>query len=133
MVEKQASKLTISNDDGRFSRFELISWWDQRRLNDAKVLLIGVGALGNEILKNLALLGVGNVFLADLDTVENSNLSRSILFRAEDCGQSKAHVAARRALEIYPEMRIAALSGRYRPRSRARRVSLGRCHSGRSR
>jgi molybdopterin/thiamine biosynthesis adenylyltransferase len=111
MVEKQASKLTISNDDDRFSRFELISWWDQRRLNDAKVLLIGVGALGNEILKNLALLGVGNVFLADLDTVENSNLSRSILFRAEDCGQSKAHVAARRALEIYPEMRLQPFQG----------------------
>jgi adenylyltransferase/sulfurtransferase len=97
--------------EGRFARFELISWWDQRRLAGANVLLIGVGALGNEILKNLALLGVGRVFAADLDRVANSNLSRSILFRAEDCGEPKVDVAARRAAEIYPEMRVQPFFG----------------------
>ena len=49
----------LSNGDGRFARFELMAWWDQQRLARAKILLIGAGALGNEILKNLALLGVG--------------------------------------------------------------------------
>jgi molybdopterin/thiamine biosynthesis adenylyltransferase len=68
-------------EDGRFSRFELISWWDQDRLSNARVVVIGAGALGNELLKNLALLGVGNVFIADLDRIEKSNLSRSILYR----------------------------------------------------
>lgn len=97
--------------EGRFARFELISWWDQKRLGRARVLVIGAGALGNEILKNLALLGVGNVFVADLDVVANSNLSRSILFRAEDCGRPKAEVAVRRAVEIYPEMRTRAFHG----------------------
>ncbi len=103
--------LKLSDGDGRFARFELMAWWDQGRLSQAKVLLIGAGALGNEILKNLALLGAGNVFLADLDVVENSNLSRSVLFRQEDCGRPKATVAAGRAKAIYPEMRIQPFCG----------------------
>ncbi len=77
----------------------------------SKILLIGVGAIGNEVLKNLALLGIGNVFVADLDTIENSNLSRSILFRAGDAGQSKAAVAAERAREIYPSLRAEPFHG----------------------
>ncbi|HEV8067490.1 MAG TPA: ThiF family adenylyltransferase [Planctomycetaceae bacterium] len=92
--------------DDRFSRFELIGWWEQERLAAAKVLLLGAGALGNEILKNLALLGVGRVYVADLDTVENSNLSRSVLFREQDCGRPKAEVVAERARDVYPEMQI---------------------------
>lgn len=97
-------------EEDRFARLRLISWWDQERLARAKILVIGAGALGNEILKNLALLGVGNVVIADRDCIENSNLSRSVLFRAEDCGRSKAEVAAARAREIYPGMRIRPLT-----------------------
>ncbi len=97
--------------DDRFARFRLIGWWDQQRLARAKILLIGAGAIGNEILKNLALLGVGNALVADLDSVENSNLSRSILFREADCGEPKAKVAARRAAEIYPGMHVRPLHG----------------------
>src|SRR5438094_3531488 len=104
-------KLDPQAAEGRFARFELISWWDQQRLARAKIVVIGAGALGNEILKNLALLGVGNVFLADLDTVANSNLSRSVLFRAEDCGRPKVEVAARRAREIYPGMTVRPFQG----------------------
>lgn len=98
-------------DDGRFSRFELISWWDQHRLSNARVLVIGAGALGNEQLKNLALLGIGNVFIADLDQIENSNLSRSVLFRSGDCGRSKAEVAAERLRDIYPDIRVQSFHG----------------------
>ena len=97
--------------EDRFSRFRLIGWWDQKRLASAKVLLIGVGAIGNEVLKNLALLGFGNVFVADLDVIENSNLSRSILFRAGDSGRPKAVVAAERAADIYPEMHVESFHG----------------------
>ena len=97
--------LTIpdADQDDRFARLRLISWWDQERLAQAKVLVIGAGALGNEILKNLALLGVGNVVVADRDRIENSNLSRSVLFRGEDCGLSKADVAAARAGKSIPD------------------------------
>ena len=97
--------------DGRFSRLELIEWWDQPRLAAARVVVIGAGALGNELLKNLALLGVGNVFVADLDRIENSNLSRSVLYRAADCGRRKADVAAERTREIYPEMKTEPFHG----------------------
>src|SRR4051812_45578061 len=65
-----ADVLKMTDQDGRFSRFGLIGWWDQQLLSRSKVLVIGAGALGNEILKNLALLGVGNVMVADLDRIE---------------------------------------------------------------
>jgi molybdopterin/thiamine biosynthesis adenylyltransferase len=108
---EDASPLRVETSDDRFSRFRLISWWDQERLRAARVLVIGAGALGNEIIKNLALLGVGHVLIADRDTVELSNLSRSVLFRAADCGRSKADVAAERARELFPEMRVSAFNG----------------------
>ena len=98
-----------AGDEDRFSRFRLIRWWDQEKLARAKVLVVGAGALGNEILKNLALLGVGNVLVVDLDTVENSNLSRSVLYRASDNGTPKAVAAARAARDIYPDLRTHAL------------------------
>jgi molybdopterin/thiamine biosynthesis adenylyltransferase len=88
----------------RFSRFAGIRWWDQSVLRDARVLVVGAGALGNEVVKNLALLGVGNLVIVDMDRVEESNLSRSVLFRLEDEGQAKAAVAARAARQLYPEL-----------------------------
>jgi molybdopterin/thiamine biosynthesis adenylyltransferase len=102
---------TTAERDDRFHRFRLISWWDQERLRNARVLVVGAGALGNELLKNLALLGVGNVLVADMDRVENSNLSRSVLYRASDNGQLKANAAARAAKEIYPELNVHAFNG----------------------
>ena len=83
------------------------------------MLVVGAGALGNEVLKNLALLGVGTTYVIDLDDVEPSNLSRSVLFRAEDGGQPKAEVAARRAGEINPEVAIRGDARRrdHRPRA----------------
>src|SRR5581483_9304515 len=104
-------QINPAESEDRFARFRLINWWDQPLLARAKIVVIGAGAIGNEIVKNLALLGVGNVFVADLDLVENSNLSRSILFRASDCGRPKAQVAADRARDIYPEMRIQPFRG----------------------
>lgn len=98
-------------DLDRFARFRLINWWDQELLAKARIVVIGAGALGNEIVKNLALLGVGRVFVADRDNIENSNLSRSILFRERDCGRSKAHVAAERAMEIYPQIEVQPFAG----------------------
>jgi adenylyltransferase/sulfurtransferase len=97
--------------DDRFDRLRRIAWWDQKKLQEAKVLVVGAGALGNEILKNLALLGVGRIFIVDLDTVEMSNLSRAVLFRERDRGRVKAEVAAESVRAIYPDVRIEAFSG----------------------
>ena len=106
--------LSITNADlteDRFSRFGLIEWWDQQKLRDAKILVIGAGAIGNEILKNLALLGVGHVFVIDLDVIELSNLSRSVLFRPSDVGRWKAIVSAERTREIYTDCEAHAFPG----------------------
>ena len=102
---------TVAAENDRFHRFRLIGWWDQARLSRSKVLVVGAGALGNEIVKNLALLGVGNLLIADLDNIENSNLSRSVLYRAGDCGASKAETAARAARDIFPDLRVQFFHG----------------------
>lgn len=98
-------------DEDRFARFRLIGWWDQSRLAAAKVLVIGAGALGNEVVKNLALLGVGNVLIADKDRIEHSNLSRSVLYRETDIGRPKSVVAAEAARAIFPQMNAHAFDG----------------------
>ncbi|HWL09972.1 MAG TPA: ThiF family adenylyltransferase [Planctomicrobium sp.] len=101
----------LSPEEDRFDRFRRIGWWDQNRLTQAKVLVIGAGALGNELIKNLALLGIGHLFIVDLDRVENSNLSRSVLFRGSDNGAPKAEVAATAARSIYPQIQVHSFRG----------------------
>jgi molybdopterin/thiamine biosynthesis adenylyltransferase len=102
---------TSAESEDRFHRFRLMGWWDQDRLARAKVLVVGAGALGNEIIKNLSLLGIGNILVLDMDRIENSNLSRSVLYRKKDNGEYKAEVAARAAKEIYPDANVHFLAG----------------------
>src|SRR5581483_10388459 len=83
-----------------FDRQMLIAGWDQEKLRKAKVMVVGAGAIGNEALKNLALLGFGHLLIVDFDTIAPSNLSRTVLFRPEDVGRSKALVAAERVREL---------------------------------
>ncbi|HEY3267033.1 MAG TPA: ThiF family adenylyltransferase [Armatimonadota bacterium] len=111
-----AAPISVTLDGGaeeedRYSRLRLIPWWDQERLRTSRVMVVGAGALGNEILKNMALLGIGYVFLVDMDRVENSNLSRSVLYRARDEGQLKAEAAARAAMDINPDTHVHAYAG----------------------
>src|SRR5687768_295716 len=95
--------------DDRYSRLRLIAWWDQEKLRRAKILVVGAGALGNEVLKNLALLGIGEVWVVDFDDIEDSNLTRSVLFRARDRGKNKAVAAADMVRDINPDTRITPL------------------------
>ena len=95
----------------RYSRHDLIDWWDQKKLTHSKVLVVGAGALGNEVLKNLALIGVGHITVIDFDTVSITNLTRSVLFRESDVDQPKVEVARRMLLEINPEISVKAIHG----------------------
>jgi molybdopterin/thiamine biosynthesis adenylyltransferase len=99
--------------ESRYGRHYLIDWWDQAKLKTARVLVAGAGALGNEVLKNLALLGVGHITVIDFDTVSITNLTRSVLFRESDASLNlpKVEVARQRLLEINPEISIEAIHG----------------------
>lgn len=98
--------LELPDHNSRFHRHELITWWDQAALAKARVLVVGAGALGNEVVKNLVLVGVGHVEVCDMDTIENSNLARCVFFRPTDVGQYKAEVLAKRAQELYDEVTV---------------------------
>lgn len=99
------------DDQDRYSRLRMIGWWDQSKISNAKVLVVGAGALGNEVLKNLALLGFGNIYIIDMDTIDESNLTRSVLFRSADAGQPKSSVSAKMLREINPDCQVYPLMG----------------------
>ena len=99
-----ARKELIDFEKDFYGAFKLIDWFDLERVRKARIMVIGAGAIGNEVLKNLALLGVGHIYIWDRDTIEMSNLSRSILYRPRDCNQLKAKVAARALREINPDV-----------------------------
>lgn len=93
--------------------FTLLSWFKQDKVKNAKVLVVGAGALGNEVIKNLSLFGVGTIFVCDFDRIELSNLTRSVLFREEDAYKHsyKAEVVAKRAMEINPQILVYPIVG----------------------
>ena len=95
-------------EEDRYSRLRLIPWWDQDRLKNATIMVVGAGAIGNELIKNLALLGIGRILIYDMDAIENTNLTRSVLYRRKDVGRYKAKVAAERAMEINPDVKAKA-------------------------
>jgi molybdopterin/thiamine biosynthesis adenylyltransferase len=108
-LDLSISRETLASSEGRYHRQSLIPWWDQVRVHAARVLVVGAGALGNEVLKTLALTGVGRVLVVDMDRIEHSNLNRSVLFRDGDEGELKAVVAARRMRELNPDVRALPL------------------------
>ncbi len=98
-------------DSDRYHTFGYISWWQQEVVRDATVLVVGAGALGNEVIKNLALMGIGNILIADFDTIEDSNLSRSVLFRSSDRGRRKVDAAAEAVKALNPDVKVKAWHG----------------------
>src|SRR3989304_8520910 len=104
------AKIQFSSQyEGRYDRHQLITWWDQNHVSQARVIVAGAGALGNEVLKLLALIGVGHILLVDFDNISPSNLTRMVLFREEDVGRPKVAVAVERIHDINPEVGVKAI------------------------
>ena len=112
-VEKISIKTTEKVNSGRFARHDLLGgWWDQDKLAGSHVLIVGVGALGNEIVKNLAMFGVGEVTIVDYDWIEESNLNRCVLFTEDDVLGDKVYkvdAVARNIARINSKMVVNAL------------------------
>jgi adenylyltransferase/sulfurtransferase len=93
--------------------FTLLSWFKKDKVKNARVLVVGAGALGNEVVKDLALFGVGHVYVVDFDCIELSNLTRSVMFREDDAYNHsyKAEIVAKRAMEINPQIKVIPIVG----------------------
>ncbi|VIO97629.1 ThiF family protein, putative [Brugia malayi] len=85
-----------------------MTWQNEQFLEvlQCPVLVVGVGGIGCELLKNLALTGFSNIEIIDLDTIDVSNLNRQFLFRREHVGKSKAIIAAEAIRSIAPNVEI---------------------------
>ena len=100
-------------EESKTDRQERITWWSQKAIRDARIMVVGAGAIGNEVIKNLCLMGFGHIFIADMDTISVTNLSRTVLFTEEDIGKYKAEVAALKAREmsVCPDVEVQAFVG----------------------
>ncbi|ODS35334.1 MAG: hypothetical protein A7316_04100 [Candidatus Altiarchaeales archaeon WOR_SM1_86-2] len=109
-MNNEVIDLTSLSED-RYERQKRIIWWDQDVLGDAKVLVVGAGTLGNEICKNLALIGVGEIWVVDNDTVEMVNLNRCVLMREDDIGRGKVDAIVKHIKELNKTIKVKGLFG----------------------
>ena len=89
------------------------SCFEQQRVSAARVMVVGCGAMGNEVLKNLVLLGVEHIVAVDFDIVEMGNLSRSVLFSRSDAEarRLKVDVVAERLKMMNPAIEVQTICG----------------------
>lgn len=85
----------------------------QEEVSNARIMVVGCGALGNEVLKNLILLGVRHLVVVDFDRVEKDNLSRSVLFTKDDAnaGRYKVDAVVQRLRQMAPETEVTPICG----------------------
>ncbi|MHA1361844.1 MAG: ThiF family adenylyltransferase [Candidatus Freyarchaeota archaeon] len=99
--------------EDRYHRQKLVNVmgvaWNQDKLLNSTALIAGMGALGCESAKNLALMGLKKLIIIDNDVVELSNLSRQMLFRDQDIGKPKVVAAERTLTEMNPRLEVESI------------------------
>ncbi|CAL8381639.1 unnamed protein product [Boreogadus saida] len=121
--DEQLSDSTFSPDGSRYDgQIAVFGSKFQERLGKLKYFLVGAGAIGCELLKNFALMGLGageggHITVTDMDSIERSNLNRQFLFRSQDIGKMKSSVAAEALREMNPSVNITAHQNRLDPES----------------
>ena len=100
-----------SIDDDIYDRQKRIKGWDQKKISDASIMVIGAGATGNEVVKNLVLFGIGKIFLVDYDFINISNLNRCVLFNIKSAEKRdyKADVVKESCKNLNPEVEVIAI------------------------
>jgi molybdopterin/thiamine biosynthesis adenylyltransferase len=95
-------------DDDRMERSRRVGWIDLESLGRCRAMVVGAGALGNEVVKDLVLSGLGEILIVDMDRVVLSNLNRCLFFREEDArkGAFKAEALADRAGLMDPVCKV---------------------------
>jgi molybdopterin/thiamine biosynthesis adenylyltransferase len=98
-------------EDERFDRQKRVQGWNQEAISSSRCLVAGAGALGNEVVKLLLQLGVGEIAIVDFDVVEKSNLNRCVFFREGDAEKKtlKARALAREARKVNGGTRVKPL------------------------
>jgi molybdopterin/thiamine biosynthesis adenylyltransferase/rhodanese-related sulfurtransferase len=106
----QAAENSFSVEElARYNRHIIIPEFGieaQKKLKEARVLIVGSGGLGSPSLLYLAAAGVGTIGIVDFDTVEDSNLQRQVIFGVDDIGKSKAESAKKRLQQLNPYIQI---------------------------
>ncbi|GMS96394.1 hypothetical protein PENTCL1PPCAC_18569 [Pristionchus entomophagus] len=120
------TKLTEADCASRNSRYDgqaaVFGWTFQEQLLKQRWFIVGSGAIGCELLKNMAMMGLGCgegglIKITDMDQIEISNLNRQFLFRRADVGSKKAEVAARAVHSFNKQVNIECLAERVCPDS----------------
>ncbi|MBI0583067.1 MAG: ThiF family adenylyltransferase [Methanomassiliicoccus sp.] len=105
---------TCEIDEDRWERSRRTGWMNMDEVHRARILVVGAGALGNEVVKDLVLSGARRITLVDMDHVVRSNLNRCVMFREEDSAERrlKAKVVAERARDLDPQVEVRPVVGR---------------------
>ncbi|PKI84359.1 E1 ubiquitin-activating enzyme [Malassezia vespertilionis] len=98
----------MSSDEGRYAMARAVLGDAFAQVRNARMLIIGAGGIGSEVLKDLVCVGVGHLEIIDLDTIDLSNLNRQFLFQKKHIGKPKATVAKTTASAFNPDVEIVA-------------------------
>jgi len=101
-----------THDTDRYDRLKRYTWFDLQKVSQTNVLVVGVGALGNEVCKNLVLSGFKRITLVDMDDIVRSNLNRCVFFNEKDVEKKKATIIKKELKKLEVDIDVKAYVSR---------------------